>query len=289
MVMGMLVAAAMTFTGCMKLGDSLGDVKFDYTDKTNSTTKAEATGSVNFTNQDRNNYARGMALFATEKKGITAKIEMDLSNSTNPGAMGIVFDLEKKNGLYNFCLISVKNNGGHPKCNISYYVGVSEANFGKSNFGVPESSRTDILDWDTAADSTISTISKNAEGKLCLVIEVEPVKAEGEGADTDTAYNVRFYADEDNDGTVSTFVKLSNKSQSEKNTIHGKAKLYKTITRAQVKSTSTKVIENKMGLYANVYGGQTLTGTWYIADMKNNPNVAKTVVADENSIIKLNF
>ena len=43
-----------------------------------------------------------------------------------------------------------------------------------------------------------------------------------------------------------------------------------------------------MGFYANVYGGQTLTGEWLVFDIDHQPNVAKTA-SDNDSFIKIEY
>ena len=60
------------------------------------------------------------------------------------------------------------------------------------------------------------------------------------------------------------------------------------IPRAKVDATTDKAIQAQMGFYANVYGGKTLTGEWIIADMKHDPNVAKTA-SDNDSFIKIEY
>lgn len=282
-VMGMAAAAVMALTSCVFPGKGLGNVPITTDEKTNTTTKAEVTGTVDFTNTDSSEFARGMQTFSNKKKGITAKVVMEnVTASSNPGCMGLVFDMQKnEDGLLDFCNVGFKNDSGKPCVYVSYFEGVSEADFSKKNFGVPDSSRTDILDW-----TNIDGIDINNK-ELAIVIEVEAIKAENP-QDTDNAYTIRIYKDEDGDGTVTTFKGLSDKSDDEKNTIHSKAKKTINITRGQVKASKVRTIQNKMGFYANVYGGQTLTGKWLVADIDHQPNVAKTA-ATEDSFIKIEY
>lgn len=279
-----IVAMTLSLTGCVLPGKGLGNVPITTDEKTNNTTKAEVTGTVDFTNSDTSEYARGMQTFQNKKKGITAKVVMEnVTASSNPGCMGLVFDMQKnEDGLLDFCNVGFKNYSGKPCVYVSYFEGVSEADFSKSNFGVPDSSRTDILDWTNIDGIDI----KNKE--LAIVIEVEAITAGLDPKDTDKAYIIRIYKDEDGDGTVTTFKGLSNKSDDEKNTIHAKAKKTIDITRGQVKASKVRTIQNKMGFYANVYGGQTLTGKWLVADIDHQPNVAKTA-SDNDSFIKIEY
>lgn len=284
-VMAISAAAVMALssTGCKQAGTSLGNDFVSYNPKEDSATGAEATATINVTNENASKYLRGMKLFDNKKKGITAMMTMDLSEDTNPGAMSIVFDLEKKDGKYNFCLAGFKNNNGKLSYYIAYYKGVAEADFDEDNFGVPVASRTDIADF-----TDLDTITPS-NGKLSCVMEIEAVKADGEGKEDDAAYNVYIYAPEATEAaTMTKFKGISNKTGDELSTIHNTAKKTVVINRKQVQSSSTKVIENKMGFYANVYGRKTLNGTWLVADMKHEANVAKTV-SDDDSFIKLNF
>lgn len=291
-VMGMAAAAVMALTSCVFPGKGLGNVPITTDEKTNTTTKAEVTGTVDFTNTDTSEYARGMQTFQNKKKGITAKVVMEnVTASSNPGCMGLVFDMQKKDGLLDFGTVGFKNENGTVCYYVAYYEGVSEADFSKQNFGVPDSARTDIVDWGTSAtrnpDSVISGITINGDKELACVIEIEAQSPTGTLTDESPAYIIRVYADED--VHVSDFKGLSNKSDTEKEKIHGFAKKSVTITRRQVKAGKTgRTVENKMGFYANVYGGQTLTGEWLVFDIDHQPNVAKTA-SDNDSFIKIEY
>lgn len=280
-----IAAMTLSLTGCVLPGKGLGNVPITTDEKTNNTTKAEVTGTVDFTNTDSSEFARGMQTFQNKKKGITAKVVMEnVTASSNPGCMGLVFDMQKnEDGLLDFCNVGFKNNSGKPYVYVSYFEGVSEADFSKKNFGVPDSSRTDILDW-----TDIDGIDINNK-ELACVIEIEAQSPTGTLTDESPAYIIRVYADEDGDGTVSKFKGLSDKTEPEKSKIHDLAKKSVTITRGQVKAGKTgRTVQNKMGFYANVYGGQTLTGEWLVADIEHQPNVAKTA-ATEDSFIKIEY
>lgn len=291
-VMGMAAAAVMALTSCVFPGKGLGNVPITTDEKTNNTTKAEVTGTVDFTNSDTSKYARGMQTFQNKKNGITAKVVMkNVTAASNPGAMGLVFDMQKKDGLLDFGTVGFKNENGKVCYYVAYYEGVSEADFSKQNFGVPDSARTDIVDWGTSddrnPDSVISGITINGNKELACVIEIEAQSPTGTLTDESPAYIIRVYADED--VQVSDFKGLSNKSDTEKEKIHGFAKKSVTITRRQVKAGKTgRTVENKMGFYANVYGGQTLTGEWLVFDIDHQPNVAKTA-SDNDSFIKIEY
>lgn len=314
-VMGMAAAAvmALSLTGCIMPGKSLGFTEIKVDGKNNSAIGQIAKGTIDFTNNDPNKYCRGIQLFSNKKKGITTKIELQnlTENTSNPGVMGIAFDFtQNKDKTYNFCLFGMKNNVGHIQAYVTYYKNVAEEDFTKENFGKPIVSgvadtdeQKDITGWVDKNSPSINesngfvqlngfTISNNSES---LVVEIEAlnstatssVNEEEIAVDAKNAYNVRIY-EVPEDGNLTKFNDLSNKKAEDKTTITSTAKAELAIPRAKVDATTDKAIQAQMGFYANVYGGKTLTGEWIIADMKHDPNVAKTA-SDNDSFIKLNF
>lgn len=309
-VMGMAAAAvmALSLTGCMGLGDALGNVKIGVGDKDTSIS-AECVATVNFENTS-NEKARGMQTFENKKKGITTNITMKnlTSNSSNPGVMGLVFDKTKNSDdTYNFCLFGVRNNGGHAQAYITYFRNVAEADFTADNFGkTPGPDQTDITGWKKGSSSAgdvngfvqLNDI-KVENGELSFVVEIEALKKtaskdddneESYAGDTNNAYNVRIYKTPVTDGKMdlSKFKGLSNKTGDAKSAVTGDAIYSVVIPRASVDAATDKEIEAKMGFYANVYEGQTLNGVWNVADMKHDPNVAKTASSDD-SFIKIEY
>lgn len=307
-VMGMAAAAVLALTGCMAPGKALGSVNIAVGGK-NASISAECVATVNFENTS-NEKARGMQSFANKKKGITTNITMKnlTSNSSNPGVMGLVFDKTKNSdGTYNFCLFGVRNNGGHAQAYITYFRNVAEADFTADNFGkTPGPDQTDITGWKKGGTSAgdvngfvqLGDITVEND-ELSFVVEIEALKktaskdAENEeefAADANNAYNVRIYETPVTDGKVdlSKFKGLSNKTGTEKSAVTSTAKYSVVIPRASVDAANDKTIEAEMGFYANVYEGQTLNGVWNVADMKHDPNVAKTA-STEDSFIKIEY
>lgn len=311
-ILGIAVAAvaALSFASCKNANvkNAIGDVKFTYSPETNKTTGAEATANVNFTNPNESEYARGMLTFNNKKKGITAKIVMQGldTNASNPGLMGIVFNMKKVDDKYNFCVLGFKNNGGHPRAYVSYFTGVSEADFSKQNFGVPVSPDQNIEDW-----FDLTGVTRGADGTLSLVVEIEALKASDDktagdeeefSVDTSNAYNIYFYKDE---FPLSAYKNISNKPEKGENNeqkieiskdtyltkedFHKKAKKTIQVKRGAIGIEKLSEVEAKMGFYANVYGGQTLKGEWQVADMKHNPNVAKTAADTQDNPLNIKF
>lgn len=310
-ILGIAVAAvaALSFASCKNANvkNAIGDVEFTYSKKQNTTTGAEATANVNFTNPNDSEYARGMLTFDNKKKGITAKIVMQGldTNASNPGLMGIVFNMKKVDGKYNFCVLGFKNKNGHPEAYVSYYTGVSEADFSKQDFGVAESARKDIADW-----FVLNEVTRD-NGTLSLVVEIEALKASsdttvGDGekfsVNATNAYNIYFYKDElplsaynnisnkPEEGTANDEkIKIAEDEYITKKEFHNKAIKTISVKRGDIGIEKLSEVEAKMGFYANVYGGQTLKGEWQVADMKHNPNVAKTAADTQDNPLNIKF
>ena len=285
------LALAVAFAGCKNANDTVGEAEMiSYTSSTNSTTKAEATASINY-NNPTGDFARGMRLFNNKKKGITANIVIqNISNSSNPGVMGFTFDMVKNNdGTYNFCLFGIRNNEGHARAYITYYKNISESNFSADNFGVASDDKTrqkDITGWKKGSSNATENNGfvefediTVTNGQLSCVVEIEALAKETEtsendetlSVDSNNAYNVRIYKTPEN-GDLSKFNGLSNKKDSAKTNITNTAVYSVAIPRDSIDDSTDKKIEAKMGFYANVYAGQTLKGEWQVADMKHNPN-----------------
>lgn len=265
------LALAVAFAGCKNANDTVGEAEMiSYTSSTNSTTKAEATASIDYPNMT-GDYVRGMRLFNNQKKGISANVVMTGldSNNANPGLMGIVFDMEqdKTTKAYDFIMVGYKNKSGKACATVTYYRNVSESNFSANNFGATmknnqsdfktaaengESVSLDFLDW-TDLECTI------ADKKLSLGIVITPFSG------TTDAYKINFYTGK----TCAELKTLANDTQDARDN----ADLYVlTITNENISKTNKKTPEGKMGFYANVYTGQTLKGEWQVADITHNPN-----------------
>lgn len=309
-ILGIAVAAvaALSFVGCKNASTTLGDVTFEYSSVANSTTNAEATAKVNFTNANESEYARGMLTFDNKKKGITARIVMQGldTNASNPGLMGIVFNMKKVDGKFNFCVLGFKNNSGHPEAYVSYYTGVSEADFSKQDFGVAKGTRGDIADW-----FVLNEVTRDDEGTLSLVVEIEALKSSKDETTGDEeifsvndtyAYNIYFYKDEfplsaytnisnkpENGTSDKDKIKISDSESITKKDFHKKAIKTIQVKRGYIGIEKLSEVEAKMGFYANVYGGQTLKGEWQVADMKHNPNVAKTAADTQDNPLNIKF
>ena len=287
------LALAVAFAGCKNANDTVGEAavvdSIAYTASKNSTTNAEATASINY-NNPTGDFARGMRLFNNKKKGITTKFVLDVSNSNNPGLLGIVFDLtDNKDGTMNFCVVGVKSNPSKGKAEtyVTYFKNVSESNFDKQNFGV---SGSNLVYLEPADNSNTELDISPKDGKLNIGVKIEALKKEatsdGDGydrQDQNNAYKISWFTADETDVTVNL---KNGKGDGGFDAIHTCE-----ISRDKIDAKTDKTIEAKMGFYANVYAGQTLKGEWQVADMKHNPNgifwcdeenVSRTAVTNSN-------
>lgn len=284
------LALAVAFAGCKNANDTVGEAEMiSYTSSTNSTTKAEATASINY-NNPTGEYKRGMRLFNNKKKGITTKFVLDVSNSNNPGLLGIVFDLtDNKDGTMNFCVVGVKSNPSKGKAEtyVTYFKNVSESNFDKQNFGV---SGSNLVYLEPADNSNTELDISPKDGKLNIGVKIEALKATDivtddgyDSKDTSNAYKISWFTADETDVTAHL---KKGQGDNGTNAIHTYS-----IPRDKIDASTDKPIEAKMGFYANVYANQTLKGEWQVADMKHNPNgifwcdeenVSRTAVTNSN-------
>lgn len=265
------LALAVAFAGCKNANDTVGEAEMiSYTSSTNSTTKAEATASIDYPNMT-GDYVRGMRLFNNKKKGITTKFVLDVSNSNNPGLLGIVFDLTNNtDGTMNFCVVGVKSkpSNGKAETYVTYFKNVSESNFDKQNFGV---SGSNLVPLEPTDDSNTELNISPKDGKLNVGVKIEALKKEAtsegdgyDGQDQNKAYKISWFTADETDVTVNL---KNGKGDGGSEAIH----TYE-IPRDSIEAKTDKAIEAKMGFYANVYANQTLKGEWQVADMKHNPN-----------------
>ena len=292
-VMGMAAAAvmALSLTGCMGAGNSFAGI-IDYSQKKNTTTHAEATASINYTN-DTTGFVRDIRRFDRKKKGITARIVMEDAKGV-PGVMGIAFDMKKNSdGTWNFILagagyaIDSADSTKAPCVYIARYRNIKPENFTARDFGCADG-QGDHHDFDITGQNankyryfTDDLISNNA---MNIVIEVQALT---ESEDPTNAYTVRFY--KENGENVDKFVGLSDIKNGEASDVRNLALVSVDLPRADV-DNSTGTVQEQMGFYANVYGSKTLKGEWQVADIAHNPNVSKTASDNgDDSFIKLNF
>lgn len=258
-----LLAATMMFTGCPK---TVGNDFIDFSEAFDSKTKANATGSIDYTNEtDTDN--RGMALLRTKHEGMFAKIALNElnENSTNPGVMGLVFGLTEKkdddgNKLYDFYLVGIRNDNGNLRTYLSKYTNISEDQFDDDNFGAKPNATTGASEKELQKITTYSNYTRNADNKnMEVAIKINP--------NDDGSYTIDWYnADDLNCADLvdknASLTKIGPESF--------------TITKKDTGYSKKDDLNLKIGFYANVYstknnGSGSMKGKWYLADLEGNP------------------
>lgn len=259
-----LLAATMMFTGCPQ---QLGNKLIDISEAFDSKTKANATGSIDYTNEtDTDN--RGMELLRTKHEGMFAKIALNelTDDSTNPGVMGLVFGLtdEKKdddgNKLYDFYLVGIRNDNGKLRTYLSKYTNISEDQFDDKNFGAEVNATTGASEKELVKVNTYQNYIRNTDKKnMEVAIKINPKD--------DGSYTIDWYnADDLNCAELvdenASLTKIGPQSFDISNKVTG--------------YTKKEDLDLKIGFYANVYstknnGSGSMKGKWYLADLEGNP------------------
>lgn len=258
-----LLAATMMFTGCPK---PIGNDFIDISEAFDSKTKANATGSIDYTNEsDTDN--RGMALLRTKHEGMYAKIALNElnENSTNPGVMGLVFGLTENkdddgNKLYDFYLVGIRNDNGKLRTYLSKYTNISEDQFDDENFGAKKDATSGASEEELLKITTYDDYKRNAANKnMEVAIKINP--------EEDGSYIIDWYKADDLNcadlvDTRTVLTKIGPKSVAISNSVTG--------------YSEKDDLNLKIGFYANVYstknnGSGSMKGKWYLADLEGNP------------------
>lgn len=261
-LMAAVAVSTLCFAGCKMADDVIGGDFIDYTTKFNKETGAEVTASIDYTNET-DDTERGIRLLNDKKKDIAVNIIMD-DVASKSGFMSVIFNkTENEDDTLNFIALGFnsKTTGNKAKMACTYYKNVSTADLTAKNFNRPKSDCIELMpnrDDDGFATTSITPVN----GKLTVGFVITAK----EGT---TPYEVRVY---------------KNKTTNELNEIAdaiAKGSTYETpelkfdITNSdlgRIGDDSTKIIEAKIGFYANVYKGQTLKGEWQVADISHNPD-----------------
>lgn len=261
-LMAAVAVSTLCFAGCKNANDLLGEEFIDYTTKANKDTGAETTASIDYTNET-DDIERGIRLLDDKVKDIAVNVVMENSDD-DPGFMSVIFNkTENDDGTLNFIALGFNSNttGNKAKMACTYYKNVSTADLTAKNFNRPKSDCIELMpNRDDEGFATTSITPVNGKLAVGFVITAK------EGT---TPYEVRVY---------------KNKTTNELNEIAdaiAKGSTYETpelkfdITNSdlgRIGDDSTKIIEAKIGFYANVYKGLTLKGEWQVADISHNPD-----------------
>ena len=223
--------------------------------------------TIDYTNESKD-VSRGYNTTAYKHAG--AAVQLDFENASNTvggGVMGLIFDLEEKDGAKSFNVVGVKTNDANGE--LGYYVSRFE-------------NVTDIQ-----ADNFGTKLKENPAKETEYVKAFAKVQGE---KGTDSKVTVYAYAIEEKateDGTDSAkkaykkdeFIykvylinnKVANLDADGKLVDENKKAidLSDTSPVATIATGYTKLTQNKLAVYANVYGNKTLKGTWtYRGDYK---------------------
>lgn len=303
LLIGAAVAmAAVMFVGCSDwslssaMQNSYGTDIFKYTDATYDA--GLGTWTIDKVN-DTTDWIRGAKLLQTKHSDMSGKIDLDLhtnSYENGDGVIGIVFDVTQNKdggkylltadgkeyiydeagkivpnphyGTWNFGIVGVRFNKDRTAAQyyVSHYYNISDANMAEKNFGAPDGTKETPYDENKKepyeivingfTDLPASALVAGEDGtkKISVVAQVIEDNTTGD-------YVVNFYKGEDfNEKSL----KLDTSSKIASSDLMEAAKIGKTGPR-----------EAYVGVYANVYIGQTLSGKLEIADLTNDAIVVE--------------
>lgn len=280
-----VAVAAVMFAGCKNwslssaMQKSFGADMFKYNDATYDAGLGTWTieGEVNESEEE---YERGVKLLLTKHSDIAGLVQIGTkeNSSLDKGVLGIAFDVTQNKSdkdainykTWNFGVIGLRNYGGVPQYYVSYFANVSDAQMSALNFGAA----TPVID----AEGNITGYQKpfiqlNEVSKEILTAHEVVIKDFTELPKTlinDGVLTVAVDIDEDAN-TGDYLVKIYDQSAVDKNNsgIKADAKI--------LNVTGDKILASKIGkegaaqayvgVYANIYGGQTMDGSLEILDL----------------------
>ena len=264
-LMAAVAVSTICFAGCKMADDVIGGDFIDYTTKFNKETGAEATASIDYTNET-DDIERGIRLLDDKVKDIAVNVVMEDAKKA-PGFMSVIFNkTENEDGTLNFIALgfnSKDTTGNKAKIACTYYKNVDTADFKEANFGRSGADCKEIIvnTWFK------SNISPDAEGKLNVGFVITANK----GSDP---YTVRIYANK----TAKELNAIADAIGSEKtddDDVIGTPEKEFNITAAELgleRDDDSAKIDEGIGFYANVYEGKTLKGEWQVGDISFNPD-----------------
>ena len=280
-----VAVAAVMFAGCKNwslssaMQKSFGADMFKYNDATYDaglgtwTIEGEA-------NESEEEYERGVKLLLTKHSDIAGLVQIGTkeNSSLDKGVLGIAFDVTQNKSdkdainykTWNFGVIGLRNYNGVPQYYVSYFANVSDAQMSALNFGAA----TPVID----AEGNITGYKKpfiqedkvSKERLTTYEVEIKGFTDLPKTLIKDGVLTVAVDIDEDAD-TGDYLVKIYDQSAVDKNNSGIKADA--TI----LNGSGDKILASKIGkegaaqayvgVYANIYGGQTMDGSLEILDL----------------------
>lgn len=243
-------AALFAFAGCS-----------DADDPNEMITGSNKNYEIDYTNTTKD-VSRGYHSTAYKHAGAAVQLDFEnVSKNVNAGVMGLIFDLEEKDGVKSFNVIGVKTNNANGE--LGYYVSRFEnvTDIQAENFGTK-------LKENPAKETVYVTAFAKANGvknaeKDTITVYAYAIEKLNESKQKYEYEVYLLYADTkigklDKDGNlVSEDGKAINLSD------------VKPVATIPTEYTGSQPAQKKLAVYANVYGEKTLKGTWtYRGDYK---------------------
>ena len=263
--------AVAVFAGAMVFGlASCGAGDDDPNNMINGSNKVY---TIDYTNESKD-VSRGYNTTAYKHAG--AAVQLDFENASNTvegGVMGLIFDLEEKDGAKSFNVIGVKTKDANGK--LGYYVSRFEnvTDLQAVNFGteLAENPATETK-YAPKGEATFGTATgvQNEEKEDTITVYAYAIEEKATEDGTDSAkkaykkdeFIYKVYLINNKVANLDADGKLVDEN---KNAIN----LSDTSPVATIATGYTKLTQNKLAVYANVYGNKTLKGTWtYRGDYK---------------------
>ena len=250
-------AALFAFAGCS-----------DADDPNEMITGSNKNYEIDYTNTTKD-VSRGYHSTAYKHAGAAVQLDFEnVSKNVNAGVMGLIFDLEEKDGVKSFNVIGVKTNNANGA--LGFYVSRFEnvTDIQADNFGTK-------LEENPATETVYATAFGSAQGvkdaeKDTITVYAYAIEKKAEKTGSDYAgksyntdeyiYEVYLLKDE-----VANLDKDGNLVDDNKQEIN----LSSTKPVATIATGYKELTQKKLAVYANVYGEKTLKGTWtYRGDYK---------------------
>ena len=222
--------------------------------------------TIDYTSETDEN-SRGYNATAYKHAGAAVQLDFEnVSKTSDSGVMGLIFDLEEKDGAKSFNIIGVKTTNASGS--LGYYVSRFEnvTDLQAVNFGteLAENPAKEIK-YAPKGEATFGTATgvKNAEKEdtitvYAYAIEDEATEAGKDSANKDYAkgeYIYKVYLINNRVANLDANGKLVDEN---KNAID----LSGVTPAATIATGYTSLTQKKLAVYANVYGNKTLKGTW---------------------------
>ena len=263
--------AVAVFAGAMVFGFASCGAGDD--DPNNMISGSNKVYTIDYTNESEDVVSRGYNTTAYKHAG--AAVQLDFENASNTvegGVMGLIFDLEEKDGAKSFNVIGVKTTNASGS--LGYYVSRFEnvTNIQDENFGAWEKDgeKGPATETEYVKIFGSATGVKNEEKEDTITVYAYAIEEKATEDGTDSAkkaykkdeFIYKVYLINNNVANLDADGKLVDEN---KNAID----LSGVTPAATIATGYTSLTQKKLAVYANVYKKKTLKGTWtYRGDYK---------------------